>query len=277
MDPAPVTAIVAAYDRSAATRETIRRLQECVPPPAEIIVHFDNGAYFEVPPDIKVLRSGGNIGPGGGRNRMIREASHEWVASFDDDSYPVSKGFFSEVGKIIRQHPEVGVIAAAIRHRNPLHDSPSPAADSEVATFVGCGCVYRKSAFLATTGYVPLPVAYGIEEVDLALQLRHLNIPIIHCPGLEVFHDTHLAHHESARITAGAIQNQALLAWLRYPAASFPYGVLQWLNKIRDSLQRGRVVGTLRGILCTPSHLWRFRALRKPVSARALADWRNLR
>jgi len=168
-------------------------------------------------------------------------------------------------------------LACTIRHRDLRHDSPVPSVDSEVAVFVGCGCVYRKAAFLATSGYVPLPVAYGMEEVDLALQLGDRGIPIIECPGLVVIHDTTLAHHESARITAGAIQNQALLAWLRYPTASLPYGFIQWLNKIRDSLRRGRFAGALRGILGTPTHLWKYRSLRQPVSVGTLADWRELR
>ncbi len=272
-----ISAIVTAYDREEATRATIARLLACEPPPEEIIVHLDNGAEFSLPDGVKTLRSTKNLGPGGARNLLLKAAMNEWVASFDDDSFPDTLVFFAQVKKEILKHANAGVLACPIRHRDPIHDSPSSNEDIEVAAFVGCGCVYRKSAFLATRGYVPLPVAYGMEEVDLALQLHHLGIPIIHCPKLVVVHDTELSHHESARITAGAIQNQALLAWLRYPVTSLPYGFLQWLNKIHDSLQRGRFPGAVQGVLSTPGHLWRYRSLRKPVSASALAGWRDLR
>lgn len=272
-----VSSIVTAYDREAITRATIARLLACEPPPEEIIVHFDNGAEFSLPDGVKILRSTKNLGPGGARNLLVQAAMNEWVASFDDDSFPESIDFFAQVKEQIGKHAKAGVLACSIRHRDPIHDSPGPSEDAEVAAFVGCGCIYRKSAFLATRGYVSLPVAYGMEEVDLALQLHQLDIPIIHCPKLVVVHDTELSHHESARITAGAIQNQALLAWLRYPIESFPYGFMQWLNKIRDSLLRRRFAGAVRGIVSTPGHVWRYRSLRKPVSASALAGWRNLR
>lgn len=272
----PITAIVAAYDREEATRETIRRLQACDPAPAEILVHLDNGADFELPAGVRVLRSSANVGPGGGRNRMIHEAAHEWVASFDDDSYPVSSDFFAKLGEVIRRYPEAGVIAAVIRHRNPQHDSHAFEGEREVVTFVGCGCVYRKSAFLKTEGYLPLPVAYGMEEVDLSLQLHAQGVPIIESPLLKVFHDTDLTHHESARITAGSIMNQALLAWLRYPLFAIPYGFLQWANKIVDNVLRGRIGGSIRGVLETPAHLWRYRALRRPVSVGLLRSFRNI-
>jgi len=272
-----ITAIVTAYDRKDSTLATIDRLRTCNPPPDEVIVHFDHGAEFPLPKGVRVLKSTNNLGPGGGRNLMVQAARYEWVASFDDDSFPEGLDFFARVEQHIQRFPFAGVLACTIQHRDPRHDSQGPTMDCEVADFVGCGCIYRKAAFLSTGGYVPLPVAYGMEEVDLALQLRHLGIPIIYCPALAVIHDTTLSHHESAHITAGAIQNQALIAWLRYPAASLPYGFIQWLNKIRDSLRRGRFAGTLRGILGTPTHLWQFRALRSPVGSKVLADWRVLR
>lgn len=268
--------MIAAYDRPEITLKTISVLKSCVPPPAEILVHLDNNADFELPEGVRILKSTSNIGPGGGRDRMIREARHEWIASFDDDSFPVSLDYFSRLAESVEKHPEAGVIASVVRHRNPRHDAPSFETDREVASFIGCGCTYRKSAYLQTSGYVPLPIAYGMEEVDLALQLHEREIPIFECPGLEIFHDTGLDHHHSSGITAGSIMNQALLAWLRYPASSLPYGVLQWLNKAFDNLRRRRFAGTLRGVFATPFHLWRYRKLRKPVSRAILGSFRDL-
>ncbi|RYD85910.1 MAG: glycosyltransferase [Verrucomicrobiaceae bacterium] len=276
MNPISFTAIVAAYDRPQATCATIRALQACVPPPAEILVHLDNNADFELPDGVRILKSNTNIGPGGGRNRMIRESRNEWIASFDDDSFPVLPDYFSRLAEAVQRHPEAGVIAAIVRHRDPRHDAPSSGVDREVASFIGCGCTYRKSAYLQTSGYVPLPVAYGMEEIDLALQLHQQAIPIFECADLDVFHDTDLDHHHSSRITSGSIMNQALLAWLRYPVSSLPYGVLQWLNKGLDNLRRRRYAGTFRGLFATPFHLWKYRKLRKPVSHAVLRSFRDL-
>ena len=208
---------------------------------------------------------------------MLREARNEWVASFDDDSYPIADDYFLSLSECIDHHPEASVIASVIRHRNPQHDSPPFEGEREVAAFVGCGCCYRRSAFLETDGYVPLPVAYGMEEVDLALQLHQRSGVVLESSELVVFHDTDLSHHQSARITAGSIMNQALIAWVRYPVGQLPYGVLSWANKIWDNLRRGRILGVLRGVVGTPFHLWKYRALRVPVSEETLRRFLELR
>lgn len=275
-DPQPISVIVTAYDRESVTRETIRMLQACTPAPAEILVHFDNNAFFPLPEGVGMIKSKSNIGPGGGRNRLIEKATHAWIASFDDDSYPIHADYFARLSDAIRRHPKAGVIASVIRHRNPIHDSTPFQGERHVGSFVGCGCAYRKDAFMQTTGYVALPVAYGMEEVDLALQLHAQGVHIVEIAELEVFHDTELSHHESAKITAGSIKNQALLVFLRYPLVAFPYGILQWLNKIRDNLQRHRWAGCLRGFLEMPGHLWRYWTLRKPIPLAAFVSYRRL-
>ncbi len=273
---AKVSVIVTAYNREEMTLKTIRILQNCKPAPGEILVHFDHGSGFPLPDDVQVLRSNDHAGPGGARNQLIHEARNEWVASFDDDSYPLESEFFLKVSQAADRHPDAGVLACVIRHPDPVHDAPSGEHEREVASFIGCGCVYRKAAFLQTVGYLPLPVAYGMEEVDVALQMHDKGLPVVEISDLEVFHDTHLSHHQSAQITSGAIMNQALLVWRRYPLLAFPLGVSQWLNKIRDSVARRRFSGVLRGVLGTPLHVWTYRHGRRPVSWTTLKTFRRL-
>ncbi len=273
---ANISAIVTAFDRREMTLKTIDIIRNCIPPPEEILVHFDQGTGFPLPDGVRGFQSAENLGPGGARNRLIRAAKHEWIASFDDDSYPMDSDFFDKLSQHISRHTEAGVLACTIYHKNSEHDVFSRAEDWEVASFVGCGCVYRKSAFLRTSGYLPLPVAYGMEEVDVSLQMRDLGLHVIECPQLRVFHDTQLTHHQSAPITSGAVKNQALLVWLRYPLLAFPLGVLQWLNKIKDSVMRRRLVGAARGVLETPFHIWRYRRQRCPVSMATLKKFRRL-
>ena len=52
--------------------------------------------------------------------------------------------------------------------------------------------------FLNSEGYVPLVVAYGMEEVDLCMRLTNKGKKIYFSPWLRIFHDTELAHHASA-------------------------------------------------------------------------------
>lgn len=272
-----ISAIIVAYDREVATLETIRRIQSCDPAPREILVHLDGGANLRLPEKVKVIRSDKNIGPGGGRNLLIKEAQCEWVASFDDDSYPLTVDYFAKALEAVDRHSDCGILAAVVKHRDDVHDAQEPADDKEASSFMGGGCIYRRSIFIKTEGYIPLPVAYGMEEVDLALQLYDKGVKIIETPDLQVFHDSDLKHHGSSRITAGAIMNQALLVWVRYPLKCWPYGIAQWLNKMKDSIQRGRYKGTVRGFWGTFSHLWEHRSLRSVVSAHTVMNHRKSR
>ena len=69
---------------------------------------------------------------------------------------------------------------------------------------------------------------------------------------------------------AAAIQNVALLAWLRYPWSMLGRAVLQMGNMIVDQLRRGRWRGLPAGVLGIPGVLWRFRHLRRPCPAKVV-------
>jgi GT2 family glycosyltransferase len=276
--PVPISAVLPAFDRETTTRKTVSRLASCNPPPAEIIVHFDAGRDFPVPGATKVIRSETPVGPGGGRNRLLREASSPFVASFDDDSFPVSSNFFSSAAKELAAHPGYAVYALEIRHPDEQDNRPLPGGDTphETTLFQGCGCIYDRSQFVATEGYIPLPRAYGIEEIDLALRLHAAGGRILTLPGLAVFHDADLVHHDNTEIAAAVLANQALLAFLRYPKRALPLGIAQYLHLAFDQVRRGRSTGTLAGLLKTPGHLARSVKLRRPVPLPALKDFRHV-
>lgn len=274
----PVTAIVTAFERVPQTLQTLARLRSCQPAPAQVLVHVDGNrqqtaaAIRERDPSAQVLVSAGNIGPGGGRNRLIAAAEHEIVASFDDDSWPIDGDYFERLVGLFEQYPEAAILNAALFHRG---EARRPATDHTEwrASFVGAGCAYRRGAFLATGGYVPLPTAYGMEEVDLSLRLHARRGRILHCERLRVEHDTDLAHHGSAEVTAASIANIALLAFLRYPAWMWPVGLAQVANRIWWLLRNGRQPGVVRGAMSIPAHLYAYRSWRAPLPASAVRSY----
>ncbi len=276
--PVPISAILPAYDRAEATQATVARIAACDPPPSEIIVHLDGGKKFPIPQASKILRSKTTIGPGGGRNRLLAAATSPYVASFDDDSYPVSPDFFARAATAIAAHPNYALYALEIRHPDSAHDAPLPGGDTphETTLFQGCGCIYDRAQFLATDGYIALPRAYGMEEIDLALRLHATGRRILTLPGLPIFHDANLTHHDSPAITAASLANQALFTYLRYPARAFPLAIAQYLHKTLDQLMRGRIRGTLKGIKETPAQIFRFAKLRQPVPLAALKDFHRV-
>ncbi len=280
--PIPITAIVTAFRRIEQSLTTIRILRECQPPPDEIIVHVDGNELKTADAirmqflDVQVHVNVDNVGPGGARNFMIRYARNELIASFDDDSYPIDADYFARVAVLAEQLPSAAVLTAAVVHRGEAVP-PAEKVGCWVSAFAGGACVYRRSAFLGTTGYVPLPLGYGMEEVYLALRLHDGGWRIMLTPWLRVFHDTDLSHHASPKVTAASISNVALHAYLRYPRRYWLLGAGQVLSRVRWLLKAGRQRGVVFGLLSIPRHLWRYRPYRARVKVSTLRMSRQLR
>jgi GT2 family glycosyltransferase len=283
MSTCPISVAIPTYQRSADLLQALAKIRQCDPRPDEIIVHIDNNDHHteailqsQGNDAIVILKSDTQVGPGGGRNRAIALASHEIVASFDDDSYPIDPDYFARLLTLFDQFPKAAVLGAAIYH---LDEPIQP--DTQTATwehaFVGCGCAYRKSAFLNTQGYVELPLAYGMEEVDLSLRLYHQGWGVLISPWLRVFHNTRLEHHNDPQITAASIANQALLTYLRYPPAYWGVGAGQVLSRIFWLLRHDRRAGVLQGITDIPNLIWQHHQARQTVSSQTLQQYLTLR
>src|SRR6185503_4557779 len=227
-------------------------------------------------PNVRVLRSSDHVGPGGGRNKLLNAAQFEYVASFDDDSYPIDSDYFARARNVFDRFPDASVICAALYHTGESIGLDDRSAQW-TADFSGGACVFRRSAFLEAGGYVPLPVAYGMEEVDLALRLHARGARILTSSWLRVFHDTDLQRHGDAAVTAGSIANLALLAYLRYPVSLWIVGVGQCLNRIFWLLRHRRLRGIRKGVAMIPSHLRANRQYRLPLRYEAVRSYLALR
>jgi GT2 family glycosyltransferase len=277
-----VSAIVTAYERTEQTLATLRVIQSCVPRPDEILVHVDANqiecevAICEEFPDVTVLRSSLQVGPGGGRNTLLNSAQFEFVASFDDDSYPIDADYFERALKLFEKFPDASVISAALYHAGESISLDDPSAEWS-ADFSGGACIFRRSAFLKVGGFVPLPVAYGMEEVDFAIRLHSEGEKILTTRWLRVFHNTDLKRHGDPRVTAGSIANLALLAYLRYPVSLWAIGAAQCANRLVWLLRHGRHRGIAKGLIMIPKHLWANHRYRLPVSSAAVRSYLALR
>jgi len=277
-----IAAIVTAYERIEQTLATLRVIQSCVPAPDEVLVHVDanqiacENAIRDAFPNVRVLRSDEQIGPGGGRNKLIAAAQSEFVASFDDDSYPIDSDYFARALRIFERFPEASLICAAVYHAGESIGLDERSA-RWTADFSGAACIYRRKAFLEAGDYVPLPVAYGMEEVDFAIRLHSRGGNILTTPWLRVFHNTDLKRHGDPRVTAGSIANLALLAYLRYPISLWGIGVGQCANRLLWLLRHGRRRGIVKGVTMIPGHVWTNHKYRLPVSGKVVRSYLALR
>ena len=277
-----VTAIVTAYRRMEEVLNTLRILQQCDPAPAEILVHVDGGEFAVAEkirgafPDVRIIVSDERVGPGGGRNKLIDAASHPIVASFDDDSYPLDRDFFARLEQLFVEYPEASIVDSHVYH---LNQAIEPDADRSewVADFSGGGCAYRRARFLETGGYVSLTAAYGMEEVDVGLRLHALGGRVLRSRRLRVFHNTDLARHADASVTAASVANIALLAYLRYPRWLWGMAVAQCMRRIGWLLRARRMRGIVTGLASIPAAIGRHKRERHPVSTQALRSYWALR
>lgn len=279
---AQVTAIVTAHRRPGATIETLQRILACDPPPVEVLVHVDGGeaacaaAIRKEVPGAVVIISDTVVGPGGGRNRLLEAAASDIVASFDDDSYPIDRDYFARVVSVFQGFPDAAIVAAGIYHADERIGADDRSA-AWVADFVGCGCAYRKAEFLKLGGYVPVAVAYGMEEADIALRLHDAGGRILATPWLRVFHDTDREWHGNPEVNAATISNLAVLASLRYPPLLWPLGALQCVQRVSWLVKHGRRRGIVSGVLQIPSEIHRFRSYRRRVPHAAIRSYLWLR
>jgi GT2 family glycosyltransferase len=277
-----ISAIVTAYDRIEQTLATLRVIQSCVPAPDEILVHVDanqiacENAIRDAFPGVRILRSEEQVGPGGGRNKLVEAAQCEFVASFDDDSYPIDSDYFARALRIFEKFPEASLICAAVYHAGESIGLDERSAQW-TADFSGGACIFRRKAFLAAGGYVPLPVAYGMEEVDLAIRLHSQGGKILTTRWLRVFHNNDLKHHGDPRVTAGSIANLALLTYLRYPVLLWGIGAGQCANRLLWLLKHGRRRGIFKGVTMIPAHVWAYHRYRVTVSSKIVRSYLALR
>ena len=282
MNRAAITAIVTAHRRIEATLTTLDRIIGCVPAPDEILVHVDGNetacanAIAKAHPDVRVLVSQANVGPGGGRNRLMAEARHALVASFDDDAYPMDRDYFARLAGIFERFADAAIVTARVFH---VDEAIEPASHEArwVADFSGGASAYRKATFDKVGGYVPVPLAYGMEEVDLALRLHAIGGRILETRWLRVFHDTDRKRHADPAVTAATISNIAVLTSLRYPATLWPVGVWQCLNRVKWLVTHGRHAGVLTGLFRIPSEINRYRHHRGTLPTRAVRSYLHLR
>lgn len=288
MAEAPVSVIIPTFKRVDALRGTLNKLLQCDPAAAEILVHVDAGDQ-ETPamlavefPMVELICSDTRQGPGGGRNKLMNASGHETVISLDDDSWPICGDFMGVARHLIECHTSTAAIACHIVEQDsqPEPQQQESPEDSLTSTFsfVGCGAIIRRSAFLKTAGYLPLRYAYGMEEADVSLQLLNLGYQIKKSAALSVFHDCpRETHHRNPRINGAQITNTGLLAFLRYPVSQWPYGLMQVINRVRFAIRKRRLRGIISGIASIPATCWRYRRHHSPVKASTIRDLRRLK
>jgi GT2 family glycosyltransferase len=277
-DTAPVAVVIPTYRRGDAVLRTLRCVIACSPQPAEVWVHIDAGdrgleaMLAHEFPKVRILSSPLRLGPGGGRDRCLRACTTPYAVSFDDDSYPLDTDFFAIVVDLLRAHPEAAIIASSIVDQDQAAMPRGKALRPSIG-YVGCGHAIKLAAYDHTRGYLPRPVAYGMEETDIALQLFAAGWKILASSDLRVVHDTDGTHRDTPEIVAQSLNNVALFAFLNYPVVLWCWGGIQVLNYAAYCLRHGKYAGLLDGFMRIPGDCYRHRRHRRPLPVSIVVEF----
>lgn len=270
-----VSVAIPCFGHEGALETTLGHIFACHPLPAEVLLHFDGGwepaRDFSIgaPVPVRVFKSRHNIGPGGGRDLLFKQAEHDVVCSFDDDSWPVDGDYFTKAKTLMEAFPRAAVLSPAVY----LREKPKIqqlAEVSEVVGFEGSASITRRSLYLTLPGYVPVPDAYGVEEVDLSLQAHAAGYQILSSPWLRAWHDRPYSDYEHGLVPW--VKNEVLLAYLRYPGWLQPWGWLRSVRHVMNHWSPGRLGLLLRALAASPAHCESFRSYVKRYGVREILN-----
>lgn len=269
----PVSVAIPCYGNEASLREVLARISACDPLPQEVLLNLDGGWELEQDPGlacaapVRVFRCNIHLGPGGGRDRLFIEAACDIICSFDDDSWPLDTDYFAQALAVMEAFPQAAVFSPAIYLREkPV--MPRLAEVNECVAFEGSATITRRSHYLKLPGYVPVPNAYGVEEVDVSLQAHASGFQVLNCPWMRAWHDRPYSDYQHSLVAW--VKNEVLLGYLRYPRWLQPWG---WLRAIRHVVRHslpGRLAALLQALASTPSHCQAYQAFVRRYSLREI-------
>jgi len=150
------------------------------------LILVDNGSRVPIdmpdvlPNGIRVvcIRVETNLGAGA-RNLGVHQAQGDWVIMLDDDSHLCRE---SNIAYLDQVDPNVAAVGGEIWLPDGSHE-----AGGLTEVVVGCGCAFRKNAFLQVGGY-DNRFGYYAEEYDLCAKLIAKGYEVHHSKMLQFKH-----------------------------------------------------------------------------------------
>jgi GT2 family glycosyltransferase len=254
----------------------------------EVLV-FDDGsqppaAGQDAASAARVIRDAASPGTIVGRNRLVREASSEFVLLMDDDARLIDAGSIDEGIGVLRSDETIGAVAFAQAEADgrPWPASMQPSivqVPCLVPSFIGFAHLIRRDRFLAVGGYREVFGFYG-EEKEFCLRLLDAGSHTVYLPQALVAHVIDPRSRDRRRYLRLVARNDCLNTLL-----NDPFMRLVWMLPARYALyfrmRRGWKIrdpwGGLWLLQEIVAHLPGVWKARRPVSRGTLREWRALR
>lgn len=273
--------LIPAYGRAVSLERTLQALARIVNESVEVVVIDDASPSDDVRAACakfsfaKYIRAPENLGVIGARNYGYQHLSGKYIINLDDDSYPTSSTFFSQIEEAFTENPKIGIVSLNI-NVDPERYYYRP--DSKRFTtfhYTGCGNVWSQRLFETIGGYSPLFFRQG-EELEHCLRAIDAGFDILATPEIIVRHDQSPINRHVKRNYAHEVANHLKRSVMRWPTHRLPEGLLRWVGLIAVGFHRIDFSELFREISHHRRGLLRALADRQPVRDQTFRRVRNL-
>ena len=232
--------LIATKNRITDLTRTLSSLTELMNKPNVRFVVYDDGSTDGTAklirsnfPKVSVLRSEISKGYMFCRNTMLNQSTADYAISLDDDAHFISENPLEEIQFCFENNPKCGLIAFRIFWglENPINVI-SYEENERVNGFVGCGHVWRMTAWKSIPSYPEWFQFYGEEDFS-ACHLFKENWQIQYVPSVLVHHRVNVSqrkkHTDYRSRLRRSIRARWYLYFLFYPWNKIPRKLLYTL------------------------------------------------
>lgn len=230
---------------------------------------------------VRVLRHAQSLGFCLANNTAFAKANGDFLLLLNDDAELADARVVERAVDLLLAHPEAGAIALAQLTPDgrlaPLQPA-SVSVRSQVARFLGYGCLLRKTLVDEIGGFNPVFGAY-YEDIEMSMRIVQAGRAILFDPALRVVHHEDTRHRDYRRIDRLTFRNASLAALLRYPWFCVPAAGVSYLrNFVRATAgNQGLDVAGVGWVAWQVARQWRYVLReRRPMSAVSFRELRRL-
>jgi len=228
-----VSILISTKNRSNDLLFTLQKIKYLLNEEVKCVVYDDGStdetfekvtAHF---PEVEIKRNEISKGYIYCRNKMLNETTSDFAISLDDDAHFLTENPFDKILNYFNENPKCGLLALRIfwgleEPKNQLSNE----IPSRVQSYVGCGHVWRMTAWRAIPNYPEWFQFYG-EENFASLQLFKKNWEVHYLPEVLVHHRVDLKtrtkkNNEFSFRYRRSICSGWFLILLFYPAIKIP-------------------------------------------------------
>lgn len=162
-----------------------------------------------------------NSGQAFARNFGVSLTKGDILIFMDDDAWFLNENALQQVVDYFNLEINLGGLMFDIKEPNRkwLHERHNLIDNQEIGEFIACGCAFRKSEFLKTSGFREEFHSYG-EETDLTLQLIKNGSKIKFGEKIKVYHNYNPGERSIEwikRFKFNSVRNDLIIVLSRFP------------------------------------------------------------